>query len=71
MSVIQNGHTKRIISWSITRVIQNGHKGDSHSAGIQMVVVSFLFCKVLDHLIMTVIVFEEKIKSPLHNCLVG
>ena len=49
----------------------NGHKGDLPKAGIQMVVVFLRFWMVLDHFIITVMASEEKIRSPLHNCLVG
>ena len=48
-----------------------GHNKELPKLGTAMVVISFLFYKVLDHLTITVAYPEEKITSPLANCLVA
>ena len=46
-----------------------GHITEVPSAGMAMVLVSVLSCKVFDHLISTVAPISEKKMSPIHRCL--
>ena len=48
-----------------------GHNSESPRSGMLIVVICFLFCKVFDHLTITVQNLCEHIRSPLVKCLVG
>ena len=54
---------------SIAFIAATRHIGKLPKSGMAVVLVSFLSCKVLDHLISMVAPIPEKNISPLHRCL--